>query len=131
MVATSRALEDMGEHRSPKNTPDRMAPPSKGAGRPAARPSIMQIKPMVLAVPKEVPVRKDIRLQSRKAQRAKAPGWIHPTAWYRMNGMVPQIRQPAVIRPIKTNTHRMVALFSTPRLSVPPMAAGEKPSQAA
>ena len=71
MVATSSALEDMGEHRSPKNTPDRMAPPSKGAGSPAARPNIMQIKPMVLAVPKDVPVRKDIRLQSRKAQRAK------------------------------------------------------------
>ena len=50
---------------------------------------------------------------------------------YIVDEMVPQIRQPAVIRPIKTNTHRMVALFSTPRLSISPMAAGEKPSQAA
>ena len=61
----------MGEQRSPKKLPERMAPPVRAGFRPAALDMSIQMTPMVLAVPKEVPVRKDIREHSRNVHSTK------------------------------------------------------------
>ena len=57
--ATRVALEETGEQRSPKKAPDRTAPPSKNGGILIVEAMTEQITPMVAAVPKEVPVRKE------------------------------------------------------------------------
>ena len=54
--ATSSALVETGEQRSPKKLPERTAPPSHSGSAPMERPTVMQMAPMVAAVPKEVPV---------------------------------------------------------------------------
>ena len=77
---TSRALVDMGEHRSPKKDPDRMAPAASTGDSPMAVAMVMQMVPTVAAVPKEVPVRKDMAVHRRKASRGKAAGEISPAA---------------------------------------------------
>ena len=77
----SWALDDMGEQRSPKKLPERMAPPVRRGLRPAALEMSIQMTPMVLAVPKEVPVRKDMAEHRRKVQSTKYLGFIRPTAW--------------------------------------------------
>ena len=76
----SWALEDMGEQRSPKKLPERMAPPVRKELKPAAFDMSMHMTPMVLAVPKEVPVRKDMEEHRRKVQSTKYLGCMNPTA---------------------------------------------------
>ena len=64
-VATSRALVETGEQRSPKYAPDRTAPPVNTAGTPASLATKAQMVPMVAAVPNDVPVRNDMSEHKR------------------------------------------------------------------
>ena len=73
---TNIALEDIGEQRSPKKIPDNMAPAVSSGFNPAAFEIIMQITPMVLLVPKEVPVKNDIIQHKRKVHNTKYLGLI-------------------------------------------------------
>ena len=74
--ATKRTLVDTGEHRSPKKAPERMDPPRSKGEMPRAFPMAAQMTPMVEAVPKEVPVRKETRALSKKAMGKKMAGRI-------------------------------------------------------
>ena len=74
--ATSRALVDTGEHRSPKNTPESTAPPISTRGTPMAVPSVAQMTPMVAAAPKAVPVRTETKQLSKKVIKRNTEGWI-------------------------------------------------------
>ena len=65
--ATKRALVETGEQRSPKKTPDKTAPPTRSMGMFMAAAIVVQITPMVAAVPKAVPVRKETAQFRRKA----------------------------------------------------------------
>ena len=78
--ATSSALVETGEQRSPKSTPDRTAPPIRRMSTPIAPPIVAQITPMVAALPKEVPIRTDTAQLSRKVIRRKTPGRISAEA---------------------------------------------------
>ena len=100
---TSRALVDTGEHRSPKNTPDRTAPPTSTGFSPMAPEMLMQITPMVAAVPKAVPVRTDTPQFIKKAKSRKAEGWRNRTQMVMITAMVPQARQRAVSIPMNRN----------------------------
>ena len=77
---TKSALVEKGEQRSPKNAPDRMAPPSRGLV-PAEIPMLMQMTPMVAEVPKEVPVSTEIPQQSRKETSRMISGRSSFAAW--------------------------------------------------
>ena len=69
---------DTGEHRSPKNTPERIAPPVRISLHPIAFAMVMQITPMVAAVPNAVPVRTDTRQFKRNAIKIITDGFISP-----------------------------------------------------
>lgn len=75
---TSSALVDTGEHRSPKNTPERIAPPVRISLHPIAFCHAQQITPMVAAVPNAVPVRTDTRQFKRNAIKIITDGFISP-----------------------------------------------------
>ena len=60
-TATRLALEDMGEHLSPKYAPAMIAPAATLMSTCPLLARTMRITPMVPTVPKEVPSRKDIR----------------------------------------------------------------------
>ena len=124
---TSWALEDMGEQRSPKKLPERTAPPVRAGSRPAALDISMQITPMVLAVPNEVPVRKDIMEHRRNVHSTKNLGSINPMAWYRIKGMVPQVRQMDVREPISTKMIRIFLTFPMPSPSMEQVSLTEYP----
>ena len=72
--ATSAALLDMGEQRSPKKLPLRMAPAMRASLVPIALPTAMQTTPVVAAAPKELPIRNDITAQSRKLATTSVAG---------------------------------------------------------
>ena len=78
----------MGEQRSPKKTPDRMDPAVSIGFSPAVLEIIMQMTPIVLLVPKEVPVKNDIMQHKRNVHNTKYFGSIKPTEWYRIKGIV-------------------------------------------
>ena len=59
MSAISSALVDTGEHLSPKKIPDITAPPVSTGESPSAFPAVIEITPMVAALPNDVPVRND------------------------------------------------------------------------
>ena len=59
-VATSSADVDMGEDLSPKKHPDKIAPPLIIGLKPMAFDMDMEIMPAVDAVPKLVPVKKEM-----------------------------------------------------------------------
>ncbi len=69
MVATRRALVETGDMRSPTYAPERMAPPMSTGSTPIVTPIVMQITPMVAAVPNDVPVSSESRALSRNAAR--------------------------------------------------------------
>src|SRR5574344_1140275 len=79
-VQVSSALVDIGEQRSPKKAPPKIAPPRYTGLMPITLPMLMVITSMVAAVPKEVPVSRDNRQLSKKVMTKKAPGWIKPPA---------------------------------------------------
>lgn len=97
----------MGEQRSPKKAPDKIAPPVNAGLIPIAFERVMQITPRVAAAPKDVPVRNETRQHSRKVIRIKTDGIIILDEWYMINGMVPQSRHTAVNIPISTNVIKM------------------------
>ena len=78
---TKSALVEKGEQRSPKNAPDRMAPPRSRGLVPAEIPMLMQMTPMVAEVPKEVPVSTEIPQQSRKETSRMTSGRSSFAAW--------------------------------------------------
>ena len=73
-VATSAALDDMGEQRSPKKLPERMAPPMRAGLTPMAVPMAMQMTPMVAAVPNELPMSIDMPQHKRKVAGTRVVG---------------------------------------------------------
>ena len=73
---TRSALVETGEHLSPKNTPDSTAPPASTGLIPMDSAIVMDITPTVAALPKEVPVRKDIRQLIRKTAPRNHSGRI-------------------------------------------------------
>ena len=68
-VATKRADVDMGEDLSPKNAPDKTAPPVTKGLKPIAFDIDIEITPAVEDVPKLVPVKSEI-----EALKIKTPG---------------------------------------------------------
>lgn len=76
IAATNKALVETGEQRSPKKTPERIAPPVSTGETPIAVPIAAQITPIVAAVPKEVPVSTERPQLSRKLISRKTPGRI-------------------------------------------------------
>ena len=94
---------DTGEQRSPKNTPDSTAPPASTGLNPMAWAMLMQITPIVAAVPKAVPVRTDTPQFIQKAKSTKAEGWSTWTQAVMITAMVPQARQRAVSIPMNRN----------------------------
>ena len=74
--ATKRALVDTGEHLSPKKIPESIAPPENIGFTPIAFESVIHMMPMVAALPKEVPVKKEISEFIRKTAAKNHPGLI-------------------------------------------------------
>ena len=74
--ATKSALVDTGEHLSPKKMPESIAPPENTGFTPMAFASVMQMTPMVAAVPKEVPVKNEISEFIRKTAAKNQLGLI-------------------------------------------------------
>ena len=72
--ATSSALVETGLQRSPKNTPDSTAPPTRVISSPMPAAMVEQITPMVAAVPKAVPVSTDTMALSKKVISKKICG---------------------------------------------------------
>lgn len=67
---------------------------------------VMQITPMVAAVPKDVPVRADTRAHSRNDARRTALPSHYCEAWYTIYGIVPLMRQAAVSMPTRDRVMR-------------------------
>ena len=78
--ATRRALVDTGEHRSPKNMPERIAPPESMGFTSMAFAIVIHITPVVAAVPKDVPVRKEIKELTMKTIARKDDGFMNGRA---------------------------------------------------
>ena len=74
--ATSSALVDTGEHLSPKNTPERIAPPASIGFIPIASDIVMHMTPTVAALPNDVPVRKDMSELTMNTAPRNHSGWI-------------------------------------------------------
>ena len=60
------APDDIGEHRSPKNIPEMTAPPAYITGMFILFANVIQITPMVAALPKAVPIKNDTKQHSKK-----------------------------------------------------------------
>lgn len=88
MSATRSALVDTGEQRSPKYTPESIAPPTSRISTFMAAPMVPQMTPMVAAVPKEVPVSTDTRQFRRNVMRIRMDGRISTDAQQTMTGVV-------------------------------------------
>ena len=99
---TKRVLVDTGEQRSPKKAPDMIAPPAITGLTPIVWAMAIQIAPMVAAVPKAVPIRKDTRQFNKKARRIKMDGVISCTQYTTMVGIVPADLHKPVSTPINT-----------------------------
>ena len=125
--ATSSALVETGEQRSPKYTPESTAPPVSTMGTPMARPSAAQITPMVAAVPKDVPVSTESRQLSRNTMTRKHHGRMNPTAQQTIMGMVPAARQRAVSIPMSRKIVKILRTERTPPSASAPSSRHEKP----
>ena len=75
-VQVKSALVDIGEQRSPKKAPPKIAPPRYTGLIPITLPILIVITPMVAAVPKEVQVKSESRQFKRNVITKKAPGLI-------------------------------------------------------
>ena len=73
---TRRALVETGEHRSPKRTPESIAPPVRMGFAPIVIPIVTQITPIVAAEPKDVPIRNETRQHRAKVIKIKDFGLI-------------------------------------------------------
>ena len=60
------APDDIGEQRSPKNIPERMAPLAYTAGIFILFANVIQITPIVAALPKAVPIKNDTKQHNKK-----------------------------------------------------------------
>nr|WP_242827313.1 hypothetical protein [Terrisporobacter glycolicus] len=70
-------LEDKGEHLSPKYAPDIIAPPTKFKLRLDACAIIIRGMPIELIVPKEVPIKKDVKAGIKKQNKINRLGLIY------------------------------------------------------
>ena len=91
---------ETGEHLSPQNTPDSIAPPITTGFILNARPMVIQIEPIVAAVPNAVPVRNERAQLSRKAITGKICGTIRLLEYETMAGIVPLCLHKAVRIPM-------------------------------
>ena len=77
----SKALVLIGEHLSPQKAPEITAPPEKRIGIPILFAMVIHITPIVAEVPNAVPVRNEIRAQSKKHISTIAEGSQTLVAW--------------------------------------------------
>ena len=68
-----------GKQRSPKYTPERIAPPVIHEGIPSAEAIVAHTTPIVAAVPRAVPVRTEIRQFRRNVISKNVDGFIRCT----------------------------------------------------
>ena len=80
-----------------------MAPPISIGDTPRLMPMVLQMTPMVAAVPKDVPVSTEIRQFSKNAMSRNTAGRMARAAKHTMTGIVPAWRHRAVSMPMKTN----------------------------
>ncbi len=102
---TRRVLVDTGEQLSPKKAPDIIALPAITGLTPIVWAMAIQIAPIVAAVPKDVPIRKDTKQFNKKARRIKIEGVISCTQYTTMVGIVPA----DLHRPVSTPINIMVS----------------------
>ena len=76
-AATRLALEEVGEHRSPKYAPEMMAPAARFKSTWPLLAKTINTTPIVPKVPKLVPRMKETRQVSKNARRMKKLGLIH------------------------------------------------------
>src|SRR4051812_17522138 len=69
IFATRFALDDIGEHLSPKYAPAIIAPPRTFTFTPPVLPITIKAMPTVPIVPKEVPIKNEIKLEIKKADK--------------------------------------------------------------
>ena len=74
---------------------------------------VIQMIPMVAAVPNDVPVKTETKAHRRKEKRIVNAGRQALVIWQMMKGIVPQARQEAVSIPIKMKVIRMVFMLKT------------------
>ncbi len=127
IVATRSALVETGEHLSPKYAPATMAPPVSKGETPRVCAIVLHITPIVAAVPKAVPVRKDKRQLSKKVISKNIDGEINFVDIETMTGIVPDVRQRAVMIPIRTNVKSMFLTVFIPEKVILKISFTEKP----
>lgn len=81
---------------------------------PSDAPIALHTTPMVAAVPKEVPVRKESRLFIRNTISKNTDGWMISAKKQTITGIVPAHRHSAVIMPISTKVISMFRAVFTP-----------------
>ena len=102
-TATKLALDERGDHLSPKYIPEIIeAPTILTSIFPLLAIAIRAI-PIVLAVPNELPRKKAIILVMRKEKNMKRPGFINFIPKYTIPGIVPEESQLAVKAPTNIN----------------------------
>ena len=124
---TSSALVETGEQRSPKYTPESIAPPSSTGSMPIEMPTLTQMVPIVAAVPNAVPVSIETPQFSKNVISSRISGRMRSTAQQMMNGSVPHARQNAVRIPISGKTSSTLADVFTPEQITFPSSFHEKP----
>jgi hypothetical protein len=111
---TNSALVETGEHLSPQNTPDKIAPPISTGFMLKASPIVIQMDPIVAAVPKAVPVRKESPQLSRNAITGKYWGTIRLLEYATIAGIVPLCLHKAVRTPISIKVMSTFLAVITP-----------------
>ena len=91
-----------------------MAPPEYMGGIFMLLAMVMQMTPIVAAVPKDVPVRDDTRAHRRNDARRTALPSHHWDAWYTIYGIVPLTRQAAVSMPTRIKVTMTFLAVLTP-----------------
>ena len=124
---TSSALVETGEQRSPKYTPESIAPPSSTGSMPIEMPTLTQMVPIVAVVPNAVPVSIETPQFRRNVISSKISGRMRSTAQQMMNGSVPHARQNAVRMPMSGKTSSTLADVFTPEQIIFPSSFHEKP----
>ena len=111
---TSNALVETGEQRSPKRTPESIAPPAITGFMFIEYAIVMQMTPIVAAEPKDVPIRNETPQQRRNVISTKTLGFMSFTADEMMNGIVPLALHDAVSIPTMRKTIRTFFAVLTP-----------------
>lgn len=116
--AIKSAEVETGEHLSPKYAPERIAPPQIAGDTPMALPTLMQMTPMVAAVPIDVPVRTETSAQRENVAGRNSSGVRASEAKVTIYAMVPDARQSAVRTPTRSMTTAMFVTDDTPEPAI-------------